>query len=252
MSLDKLSTDLPKISAPDPQQLAEQICLILTDKDRTSKEKTTSLLHLTVGLVGGVAAVFYRQEENGIRSVGKLLSPQAASLSSDVLAEMQNGAAASLHEKKSTIRPLAMASQAHTFSCPIFSVESNSPACLSVLILPENKAREPFLVVLQLMAAAIVQVKNTTTSLPGSLLQLLAAPGKPIDSFRALSDVTRQASGSTLLAIGCRGSGSKVRLEHVSDVVKVDARTDQSRRYVKVMQEAANRRKILVLASNWK
>ncbi len=164
MSPDTLSTDLPKISVPDPQLLAEQICLILTDKDLSSKEKTTSLLHVTVGLVGGVAAVFYRLEESGLRSTGQLLSPQAASLSRDVLAEMQNGATASLHEKKSTIFPLAMASQAHIFSCPIFSDEHDVPACLSVIILPENKAPEPFLVVLQLMAAALVQVRNNVTN----------------------------------------------------------------------------------------
>jgi Barrel-sandwich domain of CusB or HlyD membrane-fusion len=246
MSRNKVSSDLTKIHSPDPQLLAEQICTILTDENLSSKEKNGSLLQLTVGLVGGVAAVFYKQEEDGLRSLGQLLSPQAASLSSDVLAEMQKGAAESLHKKKSTILPLAMAVQAHIFSCPVFSVYDDVPCCLSVLILPENKAPEPFLVVLQLMAVAMAQVRSSSHHIPGSLVQLLGASGKPIDSLRTFSDVTRQSSGCILFAVGSSNSRGKIRLEHVSNVVTVDARTDQARRYVKVMQEAANRKKVSV------
>ncbi len=246
MSQSNVSTNLPQISTPDPQLLAEQICTILTKQNVSSLEKSTSLLQLTVGLVGGVAAVFYKLEENGLRSVGQLLSPQAASLSSDVLAEMYEGAAQSLQKKKSTILPLAMAPQAHVFSCPVFSVQNDVPGCLTVLILPENKAPEPFLVVLQLMAAALAQVKSSTRHDSGSLLHLLAASGKPIDSLRAFSDAIRQSSGCALLAVGSSSGGKKIRLEHVSDVVTVDARTDQSRRYVKVMQESANERNVSV------
>ncbi len=234
------ASDRPRIPTPDPQLLAEQVCTILTDSELNSLEKNTSLLHITVGLVGGVAAVLYTSEENGLRSVGQLLSPQAASLSSDVLAEMRKGAADSLQQKKSTILPLAMAPQAHIFSCPVFSVPNSVPVCLSVLILPENKAPEPFLVVLQLMAAALAQVKGSSQHDPGSLLHLLAASGKPIDSLRAFSDVIRQSTACSLLAIGSISGGKKVRLEYVSDVITLDTRTDQSRRFVKTMQESAN------------
>ncbi len=246
MSRNNASADLTKIEIPDPYLLAEQICSVLYNQELSSKEKTTSFLQLTVGLVGGVAAVFYKQEENGVRSVGQLLSPQAVSLSNDVLGEMHKGAAESLQKKKSTILPLAMASQAHVFSCPVFSVYNDIPGCLSVLILPENKAPEPFLVVMQLMAAAITQVKSSSHYMPGSLLQLLGASVKPINSLREFSDVIRQSSGCTLLAVGSNSGGLKIRLEHVSDVVTVDARTDQSRRYVKVMQEAVNRKIVCV------
>jgi len=235
-----MSEELPQINTPDLQHLAEQICTILTTQNVSSLEKNRSLLELAVGLVGGVAAVFYKQEEKSLRSVGQLLSPQAASLSSDVLAEMHKGAAQSLHEKKSTVLPLAMASQAHVFSCPVFSVQNDVPCCLTVLILPENKSPEPFLVVLQLMAAVMAQVKGSTRYEPGSLLHLLAASGKPVDSIRAFSDAIRQSSACALLAVGSSSGGTKIRLEHVSDVVKVDPRTGQSRRYVKVMQESAN------------
>ncbi len=240
MSNKSTDSDLPGIITPDPQLLAEQIYTILTDPDLNSLEKNTSLLHITVGLVGGVAAVFYKSEENGLRSVGQLLSPQAASLSSDVLAEMRKGAVDSLQKKRSTILPLAMAPQAHIFSCPVFSVQNGVPVCLSVLILPENKKPEPFLVVLQLMAVALGQVKSSNLHDQGSLLHLLAASGKQIDSLRAFGDVIRQSASCSLLAIGSISGGKKVRLEHVSDVVSLDIRTDQSRRFLKVMQESTN------------
>ncbi len=246
MSRNKVPTDLPKISSPDPQVLAEQICTIISNQDLSSKEQTTVLLQYAVGLVGGVAAVFYRQDEDGIRSVGQLLSPQAASLSNDVLSEMYKGASDAFNSKKSTILPLALAAHAHIFSCPVFSVAHDAPSCLTVLILPENKAPEPFLVVLQLMAAAIAQVKSSSHSSPGNLFPLLAVPAKPIDSFRAFSDTIRHNSGCALLGVGCNSSRRKLRLEHVSDVVKVDTRTDQSRRYLKVMQESASRKKVCV------
>jgi len=239
-----VATELTQIHSPNPQLLAEQICTILDDQNSNSKEKTTFLLQLAVGLVGGVAAVFYKQEADGLFSSGQLLSPQAASLSNDVLAEMHKGAAESLQKKKATILPLAMASQAHAFSCPVFSVTNSVSGCLTVLILPENKAPEPFLVVLQLMAIAISQVKSSSYMFTENLLHQLGASGKPITSLRAFSDTIRRSSGCALLAVGASFGENKIRLEHVSDVVTLDVRTDQSRRYMKVMQESANRKKV--------
>ena len=74
------------------------------------------------------------------------------------------------------------------------------------------------------MAAALAQVKSSSHYIPGSLLQLLGSSAKPIDSLRAFSDVIRQSSACNLLAVGSSSGGNKIRLEHVSDVVKIDAK----------------------------
>ena len=240
------STGLTALVNPEPRQLAEQLFSILNDPELSPKEKKNLLLQITVGLVGGVAAVFYRQEKGVLLAEGQLLSPQAASLSHDVLTEMQQGAMASLQEKGATVSPLAMAPQASVFACPLFSTGDESVCSLAVVILAGEKAPEPFLVVLQLLVTVLAQVRKKHTYRVGSLLHAFASSTTPIDSIRTLAALYREKTGCAVVAIASCSGNKKVRLEHVSDVVSPDVRTDQGRRYLKVMQEVANSRRITV------
>ncbi|HID70480.1 MAG TPA: HlyD family efflux transporter periplasmic adaptor subunit [Desulfobacterales bacterium] len=233
--------ELLKVQPPDPARLAEQIAGILAGKDE-EKEKIGYLLQLAIGLVNGAGAVFFVRQEEEIRPAVELISRQAASWSNDISGELQESAKQALEQGKASISSLAQLSSVRILSCPVPATEEQQACCLSVLVLFGDSPREPFLIILQLMASALAQVvrrKGKSQIIPGdsaSLLHLLLRQKEKLN-LREMCDLLRNWSGCSMLAIGIGNKNGRVRLHAVSDMVKIDSRTRQSRQFIKVMQE---------------
>ena len=237
--------ELLELQPPDPGRLAEQVTGILAGKSE-KQEKIDQLLQLTVGLVNAAGAVFFREEDGTLQPIGRLLSRQAASLSEDILSEYREGAAQALAGGKASIVSLARLPAARILSCPVPARQNGSTCCLSVLVLLGDNPPEPFLIILQLMAAVLSRLtgelasSQSTLASPAGLLHFFSQQrGAP--SLRQLSEFLRQWSACSLLVIGTRRGGGKVQLQSISDVVKFDNKTTSSRLHLKVMQECLNR-----------
>jgi len=238
--------ELLEIQPPDPGRLAEQVVLILAGKSE-KQEKINRLLQLTVGLVNAAGAVFFMERAGVLSPAGQLLSRQAASLSEDILGECREGARQALASGKASIVSLVQMPAARIFSCPVLAHEDSPACCFSVLVLLGENPREPFLIIFQLMAAALSLVEGKSASPQLSLdnspdvLHFLCQ-GKDAPSQRQFSEFLRQWSACTLLAIGVGRGGGRLQLQTISDVVKIDSRTSSSRLHIKVMQECLSRK----------
>ncbi len=230
-----------KLIAPDPGKLAEQTVRILSSKTKV-QEKILQLLRLSVGLVNGVGAVFFRNENGALQSRGQVLSEQASSQSAAVFAACRENAVKAVSQSKASVGSLPGMPTVSIVSCPVTRIDDVSDSCLTVLVVFGDSPKEPFLVILQLLAVVFAEMdisvspdgisSTISRDLPGTLVN-----SGNISDLRSLGNVLRQWSGCAVYAVGGSNGGGRVRLKSISDVVKVDARTDLSRLYVKVMQD---------------
>lgn len=233
--------ELQKVQPPDPARLAEQIAGILAG-DGSEQEKIGYLLQLAIGLVNGAGAVFFVNQEEEIKPVTELISRQAASWSNDISTDFKESANHALTQGKAFISSLAQPSSVRILSCPVPATKEHLGCCLSVLVLLGDNPQEPFLIILQLMATALAQVVRKTGDLQdlmmnsAGLLHLLRQEKEQL-TLRRMCDLLRNWSGCSMLAIGTGTENGRIRLNAVSDMVKIDSRTRQSRQFIKVMQE---------------
>ncbi len=228
-----------KIKPPDPSRLAAQLSEILA-ADLSSQEKIDSVLQLTVSIVNGAGALFYREQQGQLRPVGQLLSRQTASMSEDLQAELLEDARAALQEKKASVTSLSLMPSAYIISCPLSGISGLPNSCLSVLVLLGDSPREPFLIILQLLASTMAHLGVDEDKKPAlqksGLLSALAGIEDKLE-YGKLIETLREWLGCNLVAVGYGQPGGNVRLKSISDVVKVDARTRQARLFVNVMQD---------------
>ncbi len=240
-SQDPSEYKLQRLQAPDPAKLAELVVKTLAGDDGDN-EKIDHLLHLAVGLVNGAGALLFFQTEVDTRQVAQLISRQAESWSTDLAAECEKSAGQALAAGKASIVPLDAMPAARIISCPVPAKDEKPGYCLSVIVLLGDSPQEPFLIILQLIASLLAQVAQSHSPsqeiFGGStdLLQLLLQQNDTLD-VRGLCDLLKKWSGCSMLVIGSANENNKVRLRLVSDMVKIDSRTRQSRQFIKVMQE---------------
>ncbi len=241
---------LQRLQVPDPARLAELVVKTLTG-DTGNNEKIDRLLHLAVGLVNGAGALLFIQTEVETRQVAQLISQQAESWSTDVAGECAKSAGQALLAGKASIAPLAAMPAARILSCPVPAEDDKQGCCLSVIVLLGDSPQEPFLIILQLIASILAQVAQSNTQpqaiLGGStdLLQLLIQQKNTLD-VRGICDLLRKWSGCSMLVIGSTKENGKIILRLVSDMVKIDSRTRQSRQFIKVMQECQQQQRSML------
>ena len=237
--------ELQKVQPPDPARLAEQVAAIFAG-DSSEQEKIGYLLQLAIGLVNGAGAVFFIQQKGEIIPVTELISRQATSWSKDIKKDFKEGAVHALEQGKAFISPLAQLSSVRILSCPVPATKEYQGCCLSVLVLLGDNPQEPFLIILQLMASALAQAvrrEGTTQGISNesaSLLHLLLQQKEKL-TLGLMCDQLRSWSNCGTLAIGTGTESGRIRLQAVSDMVKIDSRTRQSRQFIKVMQECRQR-----------
>ena len=233
--------ELQRVQPPDPARLAEQIAGILAE-DSGELEKIGYLLQLAIGLVNGAGAVFHTRHEGEITPVAELISRQAASWSKNISEDFKESATHALEQGKAFISSLADFPTVHILSCPVPATKEHQGCCLSILVLLGDNPQEPFLIILQLMASILAQVvRRSATShaiSSGSvgLLNLLLHQKERI-TLQLMCDLLRSWSDCSTLAIGTGNENGRIRLHAVSDMVKIDSRTRQSRQFIKVMEE---------------
>ena len=234
--------ELLSLQPPDLSRLAAQLSRIL-EAGLSQQETINQLLQLTIALVNGAGAIFYREQDRILYPVGQLLSRQVESMSADISTEFEERAQMAIREGKASVLPLPRMPSAFILSCPIAGVETLSDSCLSVLVVLGDTPKEPFLIILQLMAAILSRTVRINSSPHPSgnssqeLLTYLAGLGE-IPDLRTFNNILRQWLGCEVLAVGFGAKqGGKLHLKSVTDVVKVDSRTSQSRKFLKVMQE---------------
>jgi len=232
-----------KLQPLDPGRLADQIVEIVVG-DSARQDKINNLLQLTVRLVNGAGAVFFMGQGGVLQPAGQLFSRQSASMSDDVLKECRNAGIRALAEGKVVIVSMAQLPEASIISCPVSVKEDVLECCFTVLVLLGKNPPEPFLIISQLMAAALFHVGRENSG--EDLLHFLSQQGGALD-LRKLCDSLKVWSGCDLLAVGTRRGTGRVKLQLLNDMAKVDIRTRQSRLYIKVMQDCLKQKKSM----NW-
>ena len=240
------------IKALDPSTLAEQVANIVS-ADRPQKKKLNALLQFTVSIVNGAGAFFYQKQADVLNPVGQLLSRQAETMSEDIFEECAASARAAIQDRRASITPLSKMPSASIISCPVPGVDNVPDSCLSVLVILGSSPKEPFLVILQLLASILSlsgtlcdksASLNSTHELLSSLIQLEIK-----SDVRKFVDVLKQWFNASQVAVGYGQRGGKVRLKSVSDVVKVDPRTSQARLFINVMQDCLQHTKSIAWSS---
>jgi len=226
--------------SPDPIRIAGQISdILLSPVDK--QEKIKSLLKFTVELVNAIGAVFYIQQDAKLLTSHQLLSAKEELSDRDILKECKSNSEFALAEDKASIVSLLRIPSVQILSCPVPARSSRPGCCLTVLVSLGKNPHEPFLIILQLMVVTLAGLNdlietNSTGNEPLSLIELLSAEKQTLNA-QSFSLLLREWSNCATLAIGSVGKSGKIRLETISDVVVVDSRTRQSRRFLKVMQE---------------
>ena len=233
-----------KLLTPDPAKLAEQTVRILASPHKP-QEKILQLLRLCVGLVNGVGAVFFRYENGVLQPKGQVLSEQAASQSAAIAAACRENSQKAVSESRACITALPETPSVSLVSCPVTHIDTVSDSCLTVLVVFGDSPREPFLVILQLLAAVFSEIDAFVPLASRDLLTTLA-DSEDISDLRTFGTVLRQWSGCSVHAVGSSSANGRVRLKSVSDVVKVDSKTDLARVYLKVMQDVLQQGRISV------
>ena len=210
--------------------------------DGETKDKIDQLLLLTLGLVNGAGALLFVNTGAETRQAAQLISRQAESWSTDLAGECRTRAALAMQAEKASIISLEKFPAACILSCPVSAKNVKHACCLNVVVLLGDSPQEPFLIILQLIASILAQllltdgksqlIANDSTD----LLQLLSQQKDVLDA-RGLCDLLKKWSGCSMLILGGGRESNKIRLHVVSDVVKIDSRTRQSRQFIKVMQE---------------
>jgi hypothetical protein len=230
-----------RLQAPDPARLAERVFETLAG-DSGENEKIDHLLLLALGLVNGAGALLFIRTGTETRQAAQLISRQAESWSTDLAGECRMRAAQAIQAGKASIVPLAKMPTARIISCPVSAKDDDHACCLSVIVLLGDSPQEPFLIILQLIASILAQLlfssgqSQLAANGPTDLLQLLLQQ-KDTPDVRGLCDLLKTWSGCSMLVLGSCSESNKVRLRVVSDMVKIDSRTRQSRQLIKVMQE---------------
>ena len=241
LSQDSSEQKPQRLQAPDPSVLAEQVYEVLAGAEET-KVKIDRLLLLALGLVNSAGALLFVRTGNEIRQVGQLISRQAESWSTDFAEECRMKAVLAMQAGKASIIPLDSFPAACILSCPVSAEDDKYACCLSVVVLFGESPKEPFLIILQLIASILAQLlfssekSQAEANDPADLLQLLSQQKNAFEA-RGLCDLMKKWSGCSMLVLGSTRENNKVRLHVVSDVVKIDSRTRQSRQFIKVMQE---------------
>ena len=230
-----------RLQTPDPARLAERVFETLAG-DGGVKDKIDHLLLLALGLVNGAGALLFIKTDAETRQAAQLISRQAESWSTDLAGECRRRAALAMQAGKASIVPLEKLPSACILSCPVAAKDDKHACCLSVVVLLGDSPQEAFLIILQLIASILAQLlfsggqSQSVANGPTALLQLLLQQKDALD-VRGLCDILKKWSGGSMLVLGSASESNKVRLRVVSDVVKIDSRTRQSRQFIKVMQE---------------
>ena len=238
------STESPtiRIEPPDPAKLAEQICAILTDETDPGK-RLELLLHHTVGLVNAAGAYFFKMQGEQLETLGRLVSKQALDWSNDLASECGDLARVAMEQRRASLTPLQANDAVSVISCPVPGVKEEEYFCLGVLAVLGDHAAEPYLIVLQLLAATMVQTGSP--AVPSDLLRSII-PADRFPDTQGLGTALRKWAACDIVAIGFSERGGMPKLVHISDVVSPDLKTHRSRLYQKVMHEALDREEVLV------
>jgi len=210
------------------------------------QEKINSLLQFTVELVNAIGAVFYIQQDANLLTSHQLLSVKEELSDKDIVKECKSNSESALAKDKASIVSLSRIPSVQILSCPVPARSSRPGCCLTVLVSLGKNPHEPFLIILQLMVVTLAGLNdsietNSTGNEPLSLIELLTAENQTLNP-QIFYSLLREWSNCTTLAFGSVGKSGKIRLEAISDVVAVDSRTRQSRRFLKVMQECWQQR----------
>lgn len=220
---------------PDLKKLGEQVSQTILSRE-SPQQQIQQLLQQTVGLVNGAGAVLFSKDTGVLQVSSQLLSQQATRMSPDILTECSASAEKALLDKSACFTPLELMPSTFVISCAVPGPEDFQQACLSVIVVLGDTPREPFLVIIQLLAVLIAE---RLWPEKGSKTGLLSRVSESWDtlSLQGLRDILRQWFGCNLLAFGSGQRGERVRLESISDVVTVNQKTAQARLFTKVMQD---------------
>lgn len=242
------SKALRKLQAPDPGRLAEQIVGIVS-ADISSKQKRTALLQLLIGLINAAGAIYFTDNGGELQPESQLISSQAASWPGDLLQTCRMAAQQAIDKQRADVVALANVPTGSILSCPIPSRHRHSqPSCLTVVVLLGENPQEPFLVIQQLMASAFgliekpEAIRSDQPDSTPSLLDFFFQSGSMPD-IHEFCDHLRSWSGADLVAVGKKRKSGGTQLLGMSDVVKIEARTDKARLFLKVIQERLQSKK---------
>lgn len=242
---------LIEIAPPDPASIAKQLLQIQLS-NTSLREKRIKILQLAVGLVNAAGVIYFEKEDDSITAQEKLISRQAESWSDDIELECRGHAQQALADEKGVVKPLIKVADVRVISCPV--AESNS--CLCALVFLGNKPAEPFLIILQLLATVLTQLRQPQTAptvfnsdLTEELLVFFSKERNTWNHHQFI-DQLRHKTGCSLVAVITRNGRGTMALRSITDVVKIDSRTEQSRLYLKVAQECLCQKQTLIWPGN--
>lgn len=240
------SEPLVEISPPDPTSIAKQLFEIQSSSANLG-EKRNSILQIAVGLVNAAGVIYFEQENDILKAHGKFISRQAASWSEDIELECRSHAESALDQEKGVVNRLKNVPEVRFISCPV--AEQNS--CLCALVFLGDNPAEPFLIILQLLATVLAQINAGGNSIAqkGNLTRGLLeffAQKRSSYNHRQFVDLLRHGTGCSLAAVGTQNVRKTITLQSITDVVKADSRTEQSRLYLKVIEECLRKKQTLL------
>jgi hypothetical protein len=229
-----------EIQPPDPTRLAEQLLNIIRS-ETTEEDKTARILQQAIGLVNGAGIVFFKKKQSSFTAVAQLLSRQAASWSDDIITECSESCRQAMEAGQATIFALKKNRSASVLCCPAPDGGSGDQYCLGVIAILGNSAPEPFIIVMQLITAALVQLNSNLKQY--SLLSALLEQQQ--EDIWTTARILEKWAGCTTLAIGTSDDNFRVKIGYVSNVTRINRRTHLSRLYTKVMRESLSEKSCL-------
>ncbi len=202
------------------------------------------MLHTAIGLVNAAGAVLFRQHDNSLEPAAQLLSRQAQGWSDNLLAECAQAADKAIIERRGAFTPLRNNPDASIICCPVPSSTGNAAYCLSVFAVLGDNAPEPYLIVLQLLAATMVLAEKKQG--PSPLVAMLAGDGAFQSDGLYLGAAVRQWARADIIALGFCENGGKIQVATVSDVASPEKKTHRSRLLENVLRESAEQETALI------
>lgn len=197
--------------------------------------KLLDLLSLTVSLINAGGVVLFSQTEQGLVPGTRLVSKQAADMIPDLEQHMLQGATQALEQGKVHLKGLDTRPETTLVAVPM----PNAPrrAALCALLVFKDNAPEPFLAILQIMAAHIglwLASSSAPSQARPDLLVLADAAlslgrGSKTRAAFALAQSLARASGADRVFLGLAKSSTRVVLAAASGATMINTRGDLPR-----------------------